>query len=172
VSESDEVWSQFLADSVANLRISGDRAVADYISLKAGNDQIRERGVAWLFEAMVRLAGEANRRNYSVTVEREDKHSFRLGGANMVGPLVRLRHGVRCLTLEAGWTRSPSDGFMRGQALAAARISHFGKKEAGAELHLRKTNDRPGWFVLGRDERAMPLEAVELMRHFAILLGR
>jgi hypothetical protein len=172
VNESDEVWAQFLAESVANLRAGSDRAVADYISLKAGNDQIRERGVKWLFDAVIQLAGEANRRNYAVAVEREDPHSFRLGRANMVGSLVRLRHGVRCLTLEAGWTRNPSDGFMRGQALAAARISHFGKKEAEAELHLRKTTDHPEWFVLGRDDRPARLEAVELMRHFAILLGR
>ena len=172
MNESDEVWSQFLAESVVNLRAGSDRAVADYISLKAGNDQIRERGVRWLFESMIQLAGEANRRNYSVTVEREETHSYRLGRANMVGSLVRLRHGVRCLTLEAGWTRSPSDGFMRGQALAAARITHFGKREAGAELHLRKTPDHPEWFVLGRDDSATRLEAVELMRHFAILLGR
>jgi len=171
VNESDDAWAQFLAESVANLRAGTDRAVNDYLSLKAGNDQIRERGVQWLLEAMIQLAGEANRRNYAVSVEREDNHSFRLGGANMVGPLIRLRHGVRCLTLEAGWTRSPSDGFMRGQALAAARISHFGKKEAGVELHLRKTTDRHEWFILGRNDRSVRLDTVELMRHFAILLG-
>ena len=172
MNESDDAWAEFLAESVANLRAGTDRAVTDYISLKAGNDQIRERGISWLFNAMVQLAGEANRRNYAVSVEREDTHTFRLGSANMIGPLIRLRHGVRCLTVEAGWTRSPSDGFMRGQALAAARISHFGKKEAGAELHLRKTTDRHEWFVLSRDDRATRLEPVELMRHFAILLGR
>lgn len=172
MNESDEVWARFLAESVTNLRTGSDRAVADYIALKAGNDQIREGGVRWLFDAMIQLAGEANRRNYAVTIEREDPHSFRLSGANMVGSLVRLRNGVRCLTLEAGWTRSPSDGFMRGQALAAARITHFGKKDAGAELHLRKSSDHPEWFLLGRDERATRLEAFELMRHFAILLGR
>ena len=172
MNDSDDAWAEFLAESVASLRAGTDRAVTDYLSLKAGNDHIRERGVAWLFDAMIQLAGEANRRSYSVSVEREDTHSFRLGNANIVGPLIRLRHGVRCLTVEAGWTRSPSDGFMRGQALAAARLSHFGKKEAGAELHLRKTTDRHEWFVLGRDDRAARLEPVELMRHFAILLGR
>jgi hypothetical protein len=171
VNELDDVWSRFLAES-GGVRVAGNSSVAEYLDLKATNDQIRETGVRWLFDSMVELAAEANRRNFPVSVEREDAHSFRLGNANIVGPLMRLRHGVRCLTVEAGWTRSPSDGFMRGQALAAARITHFGKKDATAELHLRKTSHLPQWFVLNRDETASRLEAVELMRHFAILLGR
>ena len=36
-----------------------------------------------------------------------------------------------------GLGRTPSDGFMRLQALAFARISHFGIQEANTELVLR-----------------------------------
>ena len=149
-----------------------DRWVAYFVALKATNDQIRERSIRWLFDSMVGLAAEANRRNYPISVEREDPHQFRLRGANLVGSLIRLHHGVRSLTLEAGWTRSPSDGFMRGQALAIARISHFGKSGANIELHLRKTLELAEWFALDRNDAATRLEAVELMRHFAILIGR
>src|SRR5215470_2131826 len=112
-----------LAESSANARAAGRHAVADYIALKASNDQIRERGVRWLFDSLIELAAIANRQNIAVTIEREDPHSFHHLGANMVGSLIRFRHGVRCLTLQAGWTRTPRDGFMRGQALAAARIT-------------------------------------------------
>ena len=56
-------------------------------------------------------------------MENENPHNFRLRGANLVGSLLRVRQGVRCLTVEAGWTRTPNDGFMRGGALAIARIT-------------------------------------------------
>jgi hypothetical protein len=172
VNELDEIWSQMLAESGANARAAGRHALADYIALKASNDQIRERGVRWLLDSLIELAAIANRENIPVTIEREDPHNFSHRGANMVGSLLRLRYGVRCLTLEAGWTRTPRDGFMRGQALAAARITHFGLKGAGAELSLRHTEQLPNWFVLTKDEEIAPLEKEELIRHFSILIDR
>jgi sugar phosphate isomerase/epimerase len=172
VNELDEIWSQMLAESGTNARAAGRHALADYIALKASNDQIRERGVRWLFDSLIELAAIANRQNIAVTIEREEPHSFHHRGANMVGSLLRLRHGVRCLTLEAGWTRTPRDGFMRGQALAAARITHFGIKQAETELSLRHTDGLPNWFVIQKNEEATPLERNELIRHFSILIDR
>ena len=170
MNELDEIWARMLAESGADARAAGRHALADYIALKAANDQIRERGVRWLFDCLIELAGIANRQNIAITVEREDPHRFNHRGANMVGSLLRLRYGVRCLTLEAGWTRTPRDGFMRGQALAAARITHFGIKHAETELSLRRTDDLPNWFVIQKDEKAMPLDQGEIIRHFSILI--
>jgi hypothetical protein len=172
VNELDEIWSQMLAESGANARAAGRHALADYIALKATNDQIRERGIRWLFDSLIELAGIANRQNIAITIERENPYNFQHRGANMVGSLLRLRHGVRCLTLEAGWTRTPRDGFMRGQALAAARMTHFGIKSADTELSLRHTDDLPNWFILNKNETATPLVREELIRHFSILIDR
>jgi hypothetical protein len=172
VNELDEIWSQMLAESAANARAAGRHSLADYLALKATNDQIRERGVRWLFDAFVELSAAANRRSQSIEIEREEPHRFSLRGATMVGELMRLRQGVRCLSVEAGWTRTPADGFMRGQALAAARITHFGLKESNAELSLRHTENLPEWFVLDRHDRASQLDLNELLRHFAVFIGQ
>ena len=172
MNELDEIWSQLLAEWGANARAAGRHALADYIALKASNDQIRERGVRWLFDSFIELAAMANRQNIPVTIEREDPHNFSHHGANMVGSALRIRYGVRCLTLEAGWTRTPRDGFMRNQALAAARLTHFGIKGESAELSLRHTEELPNWFVLTKNEKTIPLEASELIRHFSILIER
>lgn len=160
-----------LAESAASARAAGRHAVADYLALKATNDQIREVGARWLFDSLVELAGAANRQSSAITIEREDPHSFRVQGANLVGTLLRLRHGLRCLTLEAGWTRTPSDGFMRGGALAAARITHFGRREFNVDLALRQTDELPRWFTLHDDGQSSAFETNDLQRHFELLSG-
>jgi len=161
-----------LTELGANPAAAHRSALADYLALKATNDQIRERAVRWLFDVLVELASIANRRNMPITVEREDSHRFSHRGATLAGSVLRLRHGVRCLTLEAGWTRVPGDGFMRGQALAMARISHFGLKRADTEMSLRHTDNLPNWFVLDKNNSVTPLTPEELMRHFSILVDR
>jgi hypothetical protein len=160
-----------LAEAADNARLAGRHAVADYLELKAGNDQIRERGVRWLFDSAIELASEANRRSGAIAIERDDPHSFSFLGANVRGSRLSLRRGVRCLTIEAGWTRTPSDGFMRGGALAAARIAHFGMKQHGVELALLVTDKLPEWF---RVVEAGPREyfgSEGLRQHFEIFAG-
>ncbi|MGI8493966.1 MAG: hypothetical protein ACR2L1_01470, partial [Pyrinomonadaceae bacterium] len=84
-----------------------------------------------------------------------------------------FRSGVRSLTVETGWTRTPSDGFMRGGSLAHARISHFGMSKANAELLLiRQNGDLPYWFLpgaTGGDRK--PVSSEHLREHFKILTG-
>src|SRR5436305_2498739 len=108
MNELDEIWSQMLADAEARARASGRHDVADYLALKASNDQIRERSIRWLFDSIIEFAAHANRREQAIAIEREDPHNFSFRGANLVGSLLRIRQGVRCLTLEAGWTRTPA----------------------------------------------------------------
>jgi len=147
------------------------RDVGDYLSLKATNDQIRQTAVNWLFEGVTQIAAEANRRSIPIAVERADPHRFDYKGANIVGSLVRLKQGVRSLLIEAGWTRTPGDGFMRGGAMAVARISHFGMKDAGADLILIRHEGTPIWCSLDKSETRVEFHARELMRHFAIFIG-
>ena len=172
MNELDDVWRQMLAESESNARAAGRDALADYLALKATNDQLRERAVRWLSDSFIELASEANRQNPAITIERDEPHSFRFEGANLVGTQLRLRQGVRGLTLETGWTRTPADGFMRGGALAAARIKHFGFREFNADLALRRTDELPRWFTLSTDGSATSFEADDLRRHFETLLGR
>ena len=60
----------------------------------------------------------------------------------MVGRLLTLTSGVRSISIEVGWPRTPSDGFVRGGGLACANIQHFGMKAASE--HLRLEVDRKG----------------------------
>lgn len=170
MNELDEIWSKMIEEATANARVSGRTEVADYLTLKASNDAIRTAAVKWLFDSLIELASHANRNNSAVTIEREDPHSFSHRGSNMVGSLLRVRQGVRCLTLEAGWTRTPSDGFMRGGALAFAKITHFGDSRSNRELMLINADDRPHWFETDKKTR-VSFTSDELARHFGIFTG-
>lgn len=172
MNELDDVWSQMLAEAGENARASGRHSVAEYLALKATNDQIRERSVRWLFDSIIEIAASANRRNPTIEIEREDPHNFTFRGANLVGSLIRIRQGVRCLTLKAGWTRSPGDGFMRGGALAFARIGHFGITKANADLWLISTGELPQWLVVRDEIPGETVDSAALQRHFGIFLDQ
>jgi hypothetical protein len=90
----------------------------------------------------------------------------------MVGSLIRFRFGVRSLTIEAGWTRTPADGFMRGGALAAARLTHFGQAKHNAELVLLRPGDNaPQWFAVTRNNTLAVFDMRSILEHFAVFIG-
>jgi len=173
MNELDRIWNDMLADAAANARSSGRGDVADYLSLKSSNDEIRRQAVLWLFDSLISIAAEAGRHDPSITLEREEPHSFEFRGANIVGSLVRVRQGVRSLTVEAGWPRTPSDGFIRGNAMAVARVLHFGMKRSDADLLLVRHDDEKGplWFAESTAGTRSEFRVEELLRHFAIFLG-
>lgn len=171
MNELDEVWSQMMREAIGNARGSGRHDVADYLTLKASNDAIRTAAVKWLFDSLIEIAGQANRENSAISIEREEPHNFSHHGSNMVGSLLRVRQGVRCITLEAGWTRTPGDGFMRGGALAFARITHFGDAGSNTELILIGKKDRPQWFAAVENKAGDPFTSDDILRHFRTLLG-
>ena len=164
------MWSQMLDEAIASARTAGRGDVADYLDLKSRNDALRVAGVRWLFESVIEIAAEANRRSAALAIEREDPHNFPHLGANIAGALLRVRHGVRCLTVEAGWTRTPSDGFMRGGALAVAKITHFGMTKMNMDLLLKHSEGSPGWVAAIPDGRTAPADEAFLRRHFTVLL--
>ena len=166
MNELDEAWSEMLAGAIANAKSSGREDVADFLALKRSNDAIRQTGVEWLFGAFIEIASEASRGNPHIVMEREEPHEFKFNQATMSGSLVRVRFGVRCMTIEAGWTRTPAHGFMRGGALAAARISHFGRSKSDIELTLVRKDDVPGWYA----PTGSGFDSQNLREHFEILL--
>ena len=168
MTELDHVWSEMLGKAAAKAIDSGRRDIAEYLRLKATNDAIRTIGVGWLLDTIVEIAGQAARKHAAITIEREEPHNFARGSSNMVGSLVHVRHGVRCLTVEAGWTRTPLDGVMRKGALAFARITHFGLPKSGAEFRLVHGETLPNWL----DETDAIVDSGELRRHFDVFLGK
>jgi len=172
VTELDDVWEQMLAESGSSSVVPDRSVLVDFIALKAANDEIRRRAVEWLIAAFMELAAQVNRRNIAVEVESLEPHNFVAYGANMVGPKVNFRYGLRCLTIEAGWTRVPKDGFMRGGALAVAQIRHFGLKRHGADLALLKNGDLPEWHEIDRENVARPIRFHDLVRHLTLLIDK
>ncbi len=167
MTELDQVWARMLSAAEANASHLCREDIAAYLRLKATNDAIRASGVEWLFDTVIEIATDAGRRHAMITIERADPHRFKHGNSHMVGSKLEIRHGVRCLTVEAGWTRSPSDGVMRGRALAFARITHFGLSRYDAELSLVHGDELPQWV----SESGDAIDSAEIQRHFDVFIG-
>ena len=169
MDELDEIWQRMIQEAVIKAKSSGNSDVADYLTLKAGNDAIRVESCKWLFNSLLELSEEANKQGIRLDIDNENPHRFSVGLSTMVGSLLRFRRGVRALTVEAGWTRTPADGFMRGGSLAHARISHFGMNKANAELLLvRQNSDLPHWFLIGAAGERKLFSLDHLREHFKL----
>ena len=172
MDELDDVWTNFLNEAALRVTAadeSGD--VADYLKLKSTNDFLRSTSVRWLLEAAAQIGAEAYRNNSNLSFENRHPHKFSDGKSTFVGWLISFRQGVRCLSIEAGWTRSPSDGFMRGGALAVARVTHFGMTKQNTDLILSKVENAPVWFAVDKDGRRTEFHSNHLQNHFRIFLG-
>lgn len=167
MNELDEVWAGMLESAIAKAEAENRLDVADYLKLKAANDAVRQTSVQWLFGSLLEIA----QNNLQITIENETPHHFAFQNANLVGSLLRLRYGLRCLTVEAGWTRTPADGFMRGGSLAAARLTHFGMAKQNAELLLIRADGLPNWYMTERNGSRSFFDTNQLKRHFQIFLG-
>jgi hypothetical protein len=166
--ELEEVWAQKLEEAIGAARAAGRDDIAEFLTLKATNDAVRQTGVHWLFGAMLENALLVPQ----IKIENEAAHRFTLNNATMVGAMLRLRLGVRCLTIEAGWTRAPGDGFMRGGALAAARLTHFGMARENAELLLiKRADEAPNWFAVKENGERVLFGNAQINHHFRIFLG-
>ena len=172
MNELDEIWTKMIDQAIAGARDADRHDVAAYLTLKATNDLIRSTSIKWLFDSMTEIAARHNRSTANVQIENENPHNFAFGKANMVGSLLRLRHGLRCLTLEAGWTRTPNDGFMSGGALAVAQITHFGISRSNSALVLLREDDLPRWFLVDKNDEKSVFDSRHLQKHFQIFKGK
>jgi hypothetical protein len=170
VEELEQVWTNQLNEAAERARAAGRGDVADYLALRLTNDFLRATSVRWLFEAATEIAAEANRRHANLIFEKDDPHRFTSGHATLVGARISFRQGVRCFSIEAGWTRTPSDGFMRGGALALARLTHFGLPKQNSELVLLKIDNAPVWFALDAHGGRSEFHSQHLQNHFRIFL--
>jgi hypothetical protein len=168
MNDLDEAWELALAEASRRAHGAGRADIARYLDLRRENDFLRSIAIDWLNGAFTSLAADANRSSAGIRIERQENIRFRRGSATMVGTRVILRKGVRALTLESGWPRTPPDGIVRGNALACANIKHLGRARMNDELVLvRSRTDSPQWFVLRDDEQSILTDAF-LNRHFAL----
>lgn len=171
VTELDQFWANELAQALEKAKAAGRNDIADYLTLRASNDFLRSSAVKWLMRSFTDLAEEFRLTGKTISLETDTKHSFRVGHSTMAGSRLSFRYGVRALTIEAGWTRTPEHGFMRGNSLAHAKISHFGITKANKELVLVKTNDSPLWLVQEDEQIRTPLFEDFFHENFSFLLS-
>src|SRR5258706_11949792 len=167
MTELDQLWSRMLDETAARALDTDRQRVAEYLHVRPTNGAMRGMGVGWLFDTVIEIAGRAMRVRHGITIEREEPHNFARGSSNMVGSLLEVRQGVRCLTVEAGWARTPRDGIMQEGALAFGRITHFGLPGETAEIRLVNAETLPSWLA----ENSTIIDSTELRRHFHLFLG-
>ncbi|MGI8470004.1 MAG: hypothetical protein ACR2N3_16310 [Pyrinomonadaceae bacterium] len=172
MDELNEIWAKMLCDATIKAQAAGRADIAEYLALKSANDSLRAIACRWLFDSFLELSDEANRRGIKLDIENENPHRFTVDYSTMVGSLIKFNYGLRNLTVEAGWTRTPQDGFIRGGGLARARISHFGMSKSNAELLLvRSSENIPQWYSVDREDGRQLFNSNNLRKHFEIFLG-
>lgn len=170
MNQLDEIWQNDLDQVIRQAENEKRSDVTEYFSLKSINDKIRRESVGWLFETVLEIVSAFNRHNAKIEIEQKDDHRFKGEKADLTGSLLKLQRGVRCLSIEAGWTRQPEDGFMRGGALVFARISHFGFPKENEELVLLKFEDQPQWFAVDGETKRISFDISRLRPHFEVFL--
>ncbi|HEY6045802.1 MAG TPA: hypothetical protein VIU65_04315 [Pyrinomonadaceae bacterium] len=171
MTELDEAWDLALAEAKERARAAGRRDIANYLDLRRQNDLLRRTATDWLIETVTLIAGKANRTGAAIQIEQDEEHRFPRGTATMVGKRVTLRQGVRALTIESGWPRTPRDGIVRGGGLACANIRHFGRPRANVELLLmRSSSGSPQWFAHDKHGKKSTLGEEEIKTHISLLL--
>ncbi len=149
MSELEEHWANALAEAERRARTLGRKDLAEYVALRSANDLVRRTAVEWLISTVTALATEVNGAAANLEIEHQDNHRFRIGQATMVGQLLTVKRGIPLIQVEAGWPRTPPDGFVRGGGLARAHIKHLGKPNVNEELLLNQSrNKSPKWKVL------------------------
>ena len=164
----DNFWSQIIDQAIKNADIDGRENVAEFLRLRSKNDAIRQTAVTWLLDTFTSEIMTTESISRGLVVERVDTHHFKHENSNLIGSHLSFQLGVRCLSVEAGWTRTPSDGIMTGGALARARISHFGFARAKEEFLLILEQPRPRW---RQSETAAFFDTSILTHHLDLLIA-
>lgn len=172
MSELDEAWAVALAEAEAQSRASGRTDISEYLALRRSNDLIRKTGSDWLLTLFETVAGEANRTGAAIQISKEADYRFRVGNAHMLGSLLSLESGVRRVSVEVGWPRTPRDGFIRGGGLACGTIKHFGMKSASEQLRLvLDPAGTPRWIAVGKHDHHQEIREADVRNHVAMLLN-
>ncbi len=171
MSELDEAWALALAEAEAQARAAGRADIREYIALRSSNDRKRKFGSDWIIKAFTQAAAEANRAGASIQIFNTDGHRFKVGSATMVGRRLVLENGIRALSIEVGWPRSPADGFLRGGGLACANISHLGMKSSSEHYRLQvDRKDHPHWQSQPEHGLRREIHEADIRHHLSVLL--
>ena len=172
MSELDEAWALALAEAERHARAAGRTDISEYLALRTSNDLLRTTATRWLLTMFEQAAGEANRSGGSIQTTVDGEHRFKVGAATMVGRRLNLQSGVRTLSIEVGWPRTPRDGFIRGGGLAHCNINHLGMRSASEQLRLTlNAAGVPRWTSFESSEQNTEIHESDIRHHVSILLA-
>lgn len=154
---------------------------AEYMALKAANDQLRERGKQWLLAALSQLCADANQKltdqlDQTGIQTGSQEWQFKVENATMMGERFGIRYRFRTLTVEVGWPRLPEHGFLTDGAMARARISlsqnTMIEPQPIADLILKKTvNGEPIWFTFKNKFISEQITISRLSEYLSLILA-
>ena len=170
MTELDQFWAKEIERALERAKEAGRQDIADYLNLRASNDFLRTAAVKWLMRSFIDIGDEFRLKGCDILLETDTSHSFAVGHSTMVGSRLSFRCGLRGLTVEAGWTRTPEHGFMRGGGLASARVSHYGFARKTRELLLIKIEERPVWVIQEDENLRTPLFEDFFLENFSFFL--
>ncbi len=154
---------------------------AEFLALKAANDQLRERGKQWLLDTLNQLCADANRNLMAQPGQTgiqtgSQPWQFKVDTTTIDGERFGARYGYRTLTVEVGWPRLPEHGFLTDNALARARVSlsqnTMIQPEVIADLIFKKVGgSEPAWFVFKSRQLGEQVTEARLREFFNLILA-
>ena len=153
---------------------------AEYLSLKAANDELRERGKQWLWNALdvisSEISRELNSRNKPPLQVGRQEWEFKVEESTMVGERFGARFREKTLIIEAGWPREPHHRFVPDRGLARARIGISQNimidAKILAELILKPQNDsEPAWRFISNKQLGERVTESRLREYFNLVLA-
>src|SRR5262245_38532645 len=152
---------------------------AEYLALKAANDELRERGKQWLWNALDVICSEISRdlsarNNPPLQVGRQE-WQFTVEDSTMVGERYGARFREKTLLVEAGWPREPKHRFVPGRGLARARICFSQnvmlEAQIVAEMILKRQSDGDVvWKLIAVEKLGVEVTESHLREYFDLIL--
>jgi len=140
--------------------LNNEDFATEYLRLKAANDQLRELGKQWLWNALELICSEVNRKLTASPSETpiqlgRQEWQFMVESATMVGERFGARYRNRTLIIEAGWPRLPEHGYVKDNGLARGRVALSQNIMIDAqtieELILRRQGKSdPAWYTFAK----------------------
>jgi hypothetical protein len=153
---------------------------AEYLALKAANDELRERGKQWLWNALDVLCSEISRElnvlnNPPLEVGRQE-WQFKVEDSTMVGERFGARFREKTLIVEAGWPREPQHRFVPDRGLARARIGFSQnimlEARTVAEIILKhQSGDDLAWYLIANKKLGAKVTESHLREYFNLILA-
>jgi hypothetical protein len=153
---------------------------AEYLALKAANDELRERGKQWLWNALDVICSEISRdlnarNNPPLQVGRQE-WQFKVEDSTMVGERFGARFREKTLVVEAGWPREPQHKFVPGRGMARARIGFSQnvmlEPRIIAEIILKRQDDGDlAWRFIADKKLGARVTESQLREYFNLVLA-